>query len=616
LKLVQFARNIRAHDLRIPGPRIEQNEMPQLRISLVSRCLLALLCAWPWALWAQGGKGLSDEVPRHPLEIKAITQPDEVLAEIPAALEAARKNHDMRTLALLYLAQANACRVIANWPCQRSAGGSAREAAVLASDSVLEVRGLIADSRASIAMQDFLRGERLLGEAELLLKKAPVPDLMSDVYLAYSSLSFTLNKFEISANYAQRGLDALPVGRELPTRARLLRNLGRAQAQLTQTEAAELSLQMARDYAAQLNDPKLSAELHLETARLAHLMQDAKMQNQSANAVLDLAKQLKNSQLEGQAREALGIAATDAKDSLAAEQQFRQAFASFNQLKLERDELRVLRLLIKLVTDAQRVPGDIANLSARNVALSMKIEQEDRAKAAADFDARLRFITNENELRQLKVEAEASKEREKLLMRNTHLAQLAAALVALVLIVLAGFFLQLRRNKRLQERLARIDALTGIANRRQFEERLATALARSKRQQIPLMLLAFDIDKFKTINDTHGHAVGDAVIVEFARRISSSVREGDLPARIGGDEFLVLIEDAMQPDVGMLIAEKILERMRQPMQIGALTLPVTSSIGVGFSKRPETTVALLDLADRALYAAKEAGRNTARLLQG
>jgi diguanylate cyclase (GGDEF)-like protein len=595
----------------------EQNEMPQLRLSLMSRCLLTLLlCAWQFALLAQSQTGSSSQVPRHPLEIKAITQPDEVLKAIPAELEKARKNNDMRTLALLYLAQANACRVIANWPCQRSAGGSAREAAVLASDSVLEVRGLIADSRASIAMQDFLRGERLLGEAELLLKKAPLTDLMSDVYLAYSSLSFTLNKFEISANYAQRGLDALPAGRELSTRARLLRNLGRAQAQLTQTEAAQLSLQMARDYAAQLNDPKLSAELHLETARLAHLMQDAKMQNQSANAVLDLAKQLKNSQLEGQAREALGIAAADAKDSLAAEQQFRKSLASFNQLKLERDELRVLRLLIKLVTDAQRVPLDIATLSARNVALSMKIEQEDRAKAAADFDARLRFITNENELRQLKVEAEASKEREKLLMRNTHLAQLAAALVALVLIVLAGFFLQLRRNKRLQERLARIDALTGIANRRQFEERLANALARSKRQQIPLMLLAFDIDKFKAINDTHGHAVGDAVIVEFARRISSSVREGDLPARIGGDEFLVLIEDAKQPEVGMLIAEKILERMRQPMQIGALSLSVTSSIGIGFSERPETSVALLDLADRALYAAKEAGRNTARLLQG
>jgi diguanylate cyclase (GGDEF)-like protein len=617
LKPINFARNIRVYDSHVFSHRIEQNEMPEIRHSPLSRCLLVIvLSLWGLTALAQGKVALTDEVPRHPLEIKAITQPDEVLEEIPAALEAARKNHDMRTLALLYLAQANACRVIANWPCQRSAGGSAREAAVLAGDEVLEVRGLIADSRASIAMQDFLRGERLLGEAELLLKKAPLPDLMSDVYLAYSSLSFTLNKFEISANYAQRGLDALPVGRELPTRARLLRNLGRAQAQLAQTEAAQLSLQMARDYAAQLNDPKLSAELHLETARLAHLMQDAKMQTKSANAVLALAEQLKNSQLEGQAHEALGIAATDAKDAATAEQQFRAAFASFNLLKLERDELRVLRLLIKLVTDAQRVPADIASLSARNVALGMKIEQEDRAKAAADFDARLRFITSENELRQLKVEAEASKEREKLLLRNSHLAQLAAALVALVLIVLVGFFLQLRRNKRLQERLARIDVLTGIANRRQFEERLAMALARSKRQQIPLMLLAFDIDKFKSINDTHGHAVGDAVIVEFARRISSCVREGDLPARIGGDEFLVLIEDATQPEVGMVIAEKILERMRQPMQIGALTLPVTSSIGVGFAEHPETSVALLDLADRALYAAKEAGRNTARLLQG
>lgn len=389
----------------------------------------------------------STALPRHALELKALTQPDKVLEEIPAAVAAAQQSRDYRTLALLHLAQANACRVIANWPCQRNAGGSAREAAVLANDPVLEVRGLIADSRGSIAMQDFLRGERLLGEAELLLLKAPLPELMSDVYLAYSSLSYTLNKFEISANYAQRGIDALPEGSELPTRIRLLRNLGRAQTHLERTDLARRSLEQAQAYAVEINDPKLRAELHLETARLAHLMKDPDLQAQSGRAVLELANTLKNSQLKGQAHEALGTAAMDAGDLTYAERELRYAYSSFNTLKLDRDELRVLRVLIKLVTERRRTPPDLSTLSGRQVDLSLAIEREDRAKAAADFDARLRFIISENELKQLRLEASAAKEREKLLLRNTRLAQLAALLVATTLAVLIGFFVQLRRNK-------------------------------------------------------------------------------------------------------------------------------------------------------------------------
>jgi len=554
-------------------------------------------------------------VPRHPLELKALVDPEAVLKELPAALEAARANRDMRTLALLYLARANACRVIADWPCQQTAGSSAREAAILADDPVLRVRGYIADGRASIAMQDFLRGERLLGEAEILLKKVPMLELKSEVYLAYSSLSNTLNKFESSLDYAQRGLDALPEGKELPTRARLLRNLARAQAQLGQTNSATASLQIAQDLALIIDDPKLSAELYLERARIAHSIKDVQTQRSSGKAVLALGLRLKNSQLQGLALEALGVAARDGNELKEAETQLRAALQSFFNLKLELDELRVLRQVLPLAIKSGAPRQDLANLSSRMLALSTKIDLDDKTKAAADFDARLRFLTSEIELKQLKADADAGKEREKLLLRNTHLAQLAVALVMLSLFVLVGFFVQLRRNNRLQERLARIDPLTGIANRRQLDERLDTALARCKRQKLALSILAFDIDKFKSINDTHGHAVGDAVIVEFARRINSCVREGDLPARFGGDEFLVLIEDATSSAVGVTIAAKIIERMRQPIHVGKLYLNVTTSIGVAYAIAPETAAAILDLADRALYAAKEAGRNTFKVLE-
>ncbi len=557
---------------------------------------------------------LAFELPRHALEIKALTEPEVVLLELPAALEQARAKRDMRTVALLYLARANACRVIADWPCQRSAGGSAREAAALANDPVLEVRALVADSRAAIWMQDFVRGEQLLGDAEALLKVAAYAELKAEVYLAYSSLSFTLNRPQSSAGYAQRGLDALPENTEPPTHARLLRNLARALAQLGQSDRAQLILSQAQMIADSVGDPKLVAELYLEAARLAHVLKDVATQRKNGEAVVALGRRLKNSQIGGMGLEALGTASIDAGEPPRALAELRASRQAFSKLNLERDELRVLRVLIPLAINTGSNRADIVELSSRLLELSNKVEEADRIKATADYDARLKFNTKELEVRQLTAEAKAAKEREKLLVGNTRLAQVVAGLVALTLAVLVGFFLQLRRNKRLQERLARSDALTGIANRRQFDERLKSALARSKRMKRPITLLTFDIDRFKSINDTHGHAVGDAVIVEFARRISSAVREADMPARLGGDEFAVLVEDGSLA-IGQVIANKIIDRMQTPMHVGDLTLNVTTSIGVGHCAHPDAATDILVLADRALYEAKAAGRNTARSLE-
>ena len=555
----------------------------------------------------------ASELPRHPLEIKALTEPESVLKELPSALEAARAKSDMRTVALLYLARANACRVMADWPCQRSAGGSAREAAVLADDPVLEVRGLIADSRAAISTQDFVRGEQLLTEAETRLKVVPQAELKSEVYLAYSSLSFTLNRPQSSSEYAQRGLDALPENAEQPTRARLLRNLGRALADLGDMDRAQLVLAQSQVIAANLGDPKLVAELYLASARIAHSQKDIAIQRKNGEAVVALGLKLKNSQIGGMGLEVLGTASIDAGQPNRALTELRAARIAFFKLNLERDELRVLRVLIPIAIKSGNSRADLVELSARLLELSNKIDEADRVKATADYDARLKFNTKELEVKQLTAEAKASKEREKLLLGNTRLAQIAAALVAITLAVLVGFFLQLRRNKKLQERLARSDSLTGIANRRQFDEHLKAALARSKRMKRPITLLTFDIDRFKAINDAYGHAVGDAVIIEFSRRISSAVRETDMPARLGGDEFAVLIEDGTRT-IGQMIATKIIDRMQTPMHIGDLTLDVTTSIGIGHCALPETDHDILVLADRALYEAKAAGRNTARLL--
>jgi len=158
---------------------------------------------------------------------------------------------------------------------------------------------------------------------------------------------------------------------------------------------------------------------------------------------------------------------------------------------------------------------------------------------------------------------------------------------------------------------ARSDALTGLPNRRQLNERLDDALARSRRSQRPIALMFLDIDHFKSINDTLGHKGGDIALQEFARRLVSSVRATDTVARLAGDEFVVLLEGLNIAPEAEQVARKILRSMKRPFEVGSTTLAVTTSIGVVVSGTgPEDAADLLTRADEALYRAKRSGRNT------
>ncbi|HEX7802370.1 MAG TPA: diguanylate cyclase [Pseudoxanthomonas sp.] len=164
------------------------------------------------------------------------------------------------------------------------------------------------------------------------------------------------------------------------------------------------------------------------------------------------------------------------------------------------------------------------------------------------------------------------------------------------------------------EAQAHLDSLTGLANRRQFDERLAHALGRSRRQGLAVALMYMDIDHFKQVNDGHGHAAGDEVLRVFGQRLSACVRSGDLVARLGGDEFVVLIEDLSAPETAEAIAGKLVEAMRESIVVEGTTLHVTTSIGIAYSAHPAVAKTLAAAADAALYAAKSAGRNTWQLL--
>ncbi|HEY0660104.1 MAG TPA: diguanylate cyclase [Lysobacter sp.] len=163
------------------------------------------------------------------------------------------------------------------------------------------------------------------------------------------------------------------------------------------------------------------------------------------------------------------------------------------------------------------------------------------------------------------------------------------------------------------EKLARVDTLTGLANRRQFDERFSLALLRLRRHGLPIALMYLDVDHFKRINDSFGHAAGDAVLRTFAQRLLACTRASDLVSRLGGDEFVVLIEDAELPFAAEIIARKLIAAMGAEITVETSTLQVTTSIGIAYASEPTEAATLMAAADAALYDAKKAGRNTYRM---
>ncbi|GGY61874.1 sensor domain-containing diguanylate cyclase [Pseudoduganella albidiflava] len=161
-------------------------------------------------------------------------------------------------------------------------------------------------------------------------------------------------------------------------------------------------------------------------------------------------------------------------------------------------------------------------------------------------------------------------------------------------------------------RRAHHDSMTGLPNRGYFNGQLEQAVARAQRHGA-LALMYFDIDRFKTINDTHGHDVGDDVIRMFASRVRAVVREADFVARLGGDEFVLVAEGLQGPGAAAVIAQKIIDAMEPPFQLGTVTLRVTTSIGVAAFEAGHTARTLIRAADQAMYDAKRAGRNCFRV---
>jgi diguanylate cyclase (GGDEF)-like protein/PAS domain S-box-containing protein len=164
-------------------------------------------------------------------------------------------------------------------------------------------------------------------------------------------------------------------------------------------------------------------------------------------------------------------------------------------------------------------------------------------------------------------------------------------------------------------RLASFDHLTGLPNRHHFEQSLDAALARARRSTRPLALMFLDVDHFKDINDTMGHAAGDEVLRTFGQRLKACVRTSDFVARLAGDEFVVVLEQLTQGDEAQAVARKIIASMEEPALWNGQIVPLSASIGIALADGPAelSATALMAKADESLYAAKRAGRNTFRI---
>jgi len=159
--------------------------------------------------------------------------------------------------------------------------------------------------------------------------------------------------------------------------------------------------------------------------------------------------------------------------------------------------------------------------------------------------------------------------------------------------------------------LATTDAVTGLYNRHYLTSHMETRLDIAQKSDKPLSVMMMDIDHFKVVNDTYGHAAGDMVLKEFAKRVGKNIRGVDLAARYGGEEFVVMMPET-PTDWAFMIADRLRQEVSDnPFEVGLGSGPitVTVSIGVSTSRQDMTPAMLLEEADKALYEAKESGRN-------
>lgn len=195
--------------------------------------------------------------------------------------------------------------------------------------------------------------------------------------------------------------------------------------------------------------------------------------------------------------------------------------------------------------------------------------------------------------------------------RIDHAAVVIGGSVAVPLLALWRVGLLMREL----ERHARLDPLTALPNRSMLFERIGDALERCRRTGTYTAVLYLDLDRFKLVNDAYGHAVGDELLIEVSERLRGALRHGDIVARVGGDEFVVLCELLSGQQAALAAADRLALALVDPIHAGAMWFTVSASIGIAVGDGDEAPDTLLNDADAAMYRAKEHGRGRAELFE-
>jgi diguanylate cyclase (GGDEF)-like protein len=160
------------------------------------------------------------------------------------------------------------------------------------------------------------------------------------------------------------------------------------------------------------------------------------------------------------------------------------------------------------------------------------------------------------------------------------------------------------------------DPLTKLPNRKYFDDRYQLAQTQTSGEDGLVAVLFIDIDDFKLVNDAYGHAVGDLVLVELGARLQASVRESDTVARVGGDEFLVVLENVHNKTIVSRIAQKVVDRISKPFEIDEHQIQITVSIGISLTEKQNLpNVDLVKSSDLAMYQVKGDGKNAFRFIE-
>lgn len=233
------------------------------------------------------------------------------------------------------------------------------------------------------------------------------------------------------------------------------------------------------------------------------------------------------------------------------------------------------------------------------------IKHESGPENAADFTKQQRLVS---ELVQVKQALATSRRETKAACREIESLRDDNSRLKLELVALA-------RDEATARAFGYQDELTGLPNRRLLKDRLGQALARSARHDTQVVLLLLDLDDFKRINDSLGHAAGDHVLRMVAQRLSESIRSADTACRYGGDEFVVMLPDVEDTKVAASITEKLLRTLGTPYVIGEIEIRMTASIGtVVYPDDGGSCVELLRKADISLYSAKNASGKVSTII--